>query len=65
MNKKIKKLYRSKSNKIIAGVCGGFAEYLEVDPNVIRLLFVLLLLITAIIPCVIFYLIAAIIIPER
>ncbi|HET7142437.1 MAG TPA: PspC domain-containing protein [Anaerolineales bacterium] len=34
-------LYRSKSNRMIAGVCAGLAEYLNVDPTVVRLLFVL------------------------
>lgn len=38
----MKKLYRSKKNRIIAGVCGGIGEYLDVDPTLIRLLWVLL-----------------------
>lgn len=37
-----KKLYRSAKEKIIAGVCGGFGEYFEIDATVIRLVFVLL-----------------------
>ena len=37
----IKTLYRSKSNRIIAGVCAGLGDYLNVDPTIIRLLFVL------------------------
>ncbi len=36
-----KKLYRSTSNRMICGVCGGVAEYLNVDPTVIRLLWVM------------------------
>ena len=32
-----KKLYRSTSNRMIAGVCGGIAEYFNVDPTIIRL----------------------------
>lgn len=39
-----KRLYRSSSNKMIAGVCGGLAEYFNIDPVIIRLLFVILLL---------------------
>ena len=39
-----KKLYRSRNDKMIAGVCGGLAEYFNVDPVVIRLVAVLLLL---------------------
>jgi len=37
-----KKLYRSRKERMIAGVCGGLAEYLGVDPTWIRLLFILL-----------------------
>jgi phage shock protein PspC (stress-responsive transcriptional regulator) len=37
------KLYRSRSDRMIAGVCGGLGQYLQVDPVWIRLLFVLLL----------------------
>ncbi|HEY3362084.1 MAG TPA: PspC domain-containing protein, partial [Methanosarcina sp.] len=36
------KLYRSKKNKIIAGICGGIGEYFKVDPTLIRLLWVLI-----------------------
>ena len=35
-------IYRSKHNKIIGGVCGGLGEYFNIDPNIIRLIFVLL-----------------------
>ncbi|MDR3576551.1 MAG: PspC domain-containing protein [Anaerolineaceae bacterium] len=37
-----RKLYRSRSNKMLAGVCGGLASYLNLDTTVVRLLFVLL-----------------------
>jgi len=40
---KNKKLYRSVTDRQIAGVCGGIAEYFEVDSTIIRLIFVLLL----------------------
>ncbi len=39
----IKRLYRSKNEKMIAGVAGGLADYLDLDPTIIRLLFVVLL----------------------
>lgn len=35
-----KKLYRSNKNKMICGVCGGIADYINIDPTVIRLLWV-------------------------
>jgi len=58
----MKKLYRSKKNRLIAGVCGGIGEYLDVDPTLIRLLWVLLSLEGIGIPG---YIIAWIIIPEE
>jgi phage shock protein C len=39
----MKRIYRSRSEEMIAGVCGGLADYLNVDPTVIRLVFLLLL----------------------
>lgn len=38
------RLYRSRTNKVFAGVCGGLAEYFDVDPIIIRILFVLMVL---------------------
>ena len=40
----MKKLYRSKTNKKIAGVCGGLAEFFNIDPTIVRVIFVVLLL---------------------
>lgn len=40
MSEAYKKLYRSREDRMIAGVCGGLGEYFEVDPTLIRLLFV-------------------------
>ena len=58
-----KTLYRSQTKKILGGVCGGLAGYLDMDVNVVRLLFVGATLLTAVLPMVIFYLIAWIIVP--
>lgn len=41
MNMEIKRLYRSKNDRMICGVCGGIAEYFNIDPTLIRLAFVL------------------------
>ena len=60
-----KKLYRSKKDRMIAGVCGGIAEYLNIDSTVIRLLWVVVTLFTGIVPGIIAYIIAWIIIPEK
>ena len=39
-----KRLYRSKNEKMIAGVCGGLASYFHLDPTIVRLVFILLFL---------------------
>ena len=36
-----KRLYRSKDDRMIAGVCAGLAEYIDIDPTIVRLLFAL------------------------
>lgn len=58
-----KKLYRSDTDKKICGVCGGLAEYLNIDSTVIRLIWLLLVLCAG--TGVLAYFIAAIIMPER
>ncbi|MFH1450659.1 MAG: PspC domain-containing protein [archaeon] len=63
MAKKIKKLYRSKTDRKIAGVCGGLAEYFEVDPTLVRLLWVVFTLCGG--AGLLAYIIAWIIIPEK
>lgn len=37
----MKKLYRSRNDRMISGVCAGLAEFVEIDPTIVRLLFVL------------------------
>lgn len=61
----MKKLYRSKKNRMIAGICGGIAEIFSLDPTIVRLAVVLAALITAVFPFVITYIIGWIIIPEE
>ena len=57
-----KKLYRSTTNKTIAGVCAGLAEYLNIDPTIVRVIWALVGLSGG---GVIAYLICALIIPEK
>lgn len=40
---KVKRLYRSKTDKVIAGVCGGMGEYFGIDPVIIRIIWALLI----------------------
>ncbi|MCD6575263.1 PspC domain-containing protein [Candidatus Aerophobetes bacterium] len=56
-----KKLYRSREDKIIGGVCGGLAKYFDVDPTLIRILAVVSIFINGI--GIIAYIIAWIIVP--
>ena len=58
-----KKLYRSTENRVIAGVCGGIAEYFDIDPTLVRLAWVLFCVLGG--SGLLAYIIAAIIIPER
>ena len=53
-----KRLYRSETDKMLCGVCGGIGEYFEIDPTIVRLLWVLL-------TCSGPGIIAAVIIPRR
>ncbi|KPU42289.1 phage shock protein C [Oxobacter pfennigii] len=58
-----KQLFRSRNNKMIAGVCGGIAEYFAIDPTIVRLVWVLITLTYGI--GLIAYIIAAIVIPDN
>jgi phage shock protein C len=58
-----KKLYRSFSQKMLAGVCGGLAEYFDLDVSLVRLLFIGIGLVTAVLPMTFFYIIAWIVVP--
>lgn len=40
----MRKLYRIRKGKYIAGVCGGIAKFFEIDPKIVRLLFILFVL---------------------
>lgn len=57
-----KKLTRS-ANKILAGVCGGIAEYFDLDPTLVRVIYVLLALFTTCFPGLILYVILMLVMP--
>jgi phage shock protein C len=59
----MKKLYRSRTDTKVAGVLGGIAEYLDMDPTMVRVVFLLLDVCTGFVPGVVFYVVAAIIMP--
>lgn len=59
-----KKLTRSKENKKIAGVCGGLAEYFNLDPTLVRVIYALISFFT-VFAGFIFYLILWLVIPQK
>ena len=63
MDVRSKKLTKSRSDRMISGVCGGFAEYLNMDPTVVRLIWVLLAVAAG--GGVLAYIVAALIMPEE
>ena len=60
-----KKLYKSNSDKLLAGVLGGFAEYIGVDSTLVRLVYVLIAMFSAGFPGILFYIICALVIPDE
>ncbi|MGE5618892.1 MAG: PspC domain-containing protein [Sphingomonadaceae bacterium] len=51
----MRRFYRSRDQRMIAGVCGGIGEYFGVDPTAIRLIWALFTLITGVLPGVLLY----------
>jgi phage shock protein PspC (stress-responsive transcriptional regulator) len=61
----MKRLYLSVTDKKLGGVCGGIAEYMDLDPTIVRLVTAVLGLITGVIPFLIGYIIGWIVIPRK
>ncbi|MGA2622424.1 MAG: PspC domain-containing protein [Bacteroidota bacterium] len=59
------RLYRSTTEKKIAGICGGIAEMMDIDPTIVRLIAIVLGLATGIIPFLAGYLVAWWIVPVK
>lgn len=60
-----KKLYLSTKDKKISGVCGGIAEYFDADSSLVRLAWIVLTVLTGVLPGIIGYIVAAIVIPSE
>jgi phage shock protein PspC (stress-responsive transcriptional regulator) len=58
-----KKFYRSRKNRVIAGICGGLAEYFDVDPIIVRLITLILVMSAG--GGLLAYLIAWVVVPEE
>jgi phage shock protein C len=59
-----KRLTRSRDDRMLAGVCGGVAEYLNMDPTLVRVLVAAIALFTGFFPVVVVYLIMMLVLPE-
>lgn len=62
-NSSPKKLYRSDTNRVLAGVCGGIGEYTNIDPTVVRVLFIIFGLMSG--WGILAYIILALVIPQK
>ncbi|MGC8916650.1 MAG: PspC domain-containing protein [Thermoanaerobaculum sp.] len=60
-----KKLFRSSTDAKLLGVCGGFGEFWDTDPTVIRVAYTVLTFLTGILPGIVLYVVLAIIMPKR
>lgn len=60
----IRRLHRSRTNRVFAGVCGGIAEYYGSDPTAVRLVALIIGLFTGGVPMVVAYIVAAIVVPD-
>lgn len=59
------KIYKSRSDRMIFGVCGGLGRYFDVDPTILRLGWVAITIFSGILPGVVIYIIALIIMPKE
>lgn len=60
----VRRLHRSRTNRVLAGVCGGIAEFYGSDPTAVRLAALIIGLFTGVVPMVLAYIIAAIVVPD-
>jgi len=58
-----KKLYRSREHHVVMGLCGGMATYLDVDPNLVRLIYMAATVLTGVLPGIFAYVLGVFIIP--
>lgn len=63
MSSEYRKLYRSRDDRMISGVCGGLGEFFGIDPTLIRIIFILLLIFGG--SGLIIYLVMLLIVPEE
>jgi phage shock protein C len=59
----MKKLYRTKIDKVFGGVCGGIGDYADIDPSLLRIIFICLIF--SPFPIILTYILSWIIIPKQ
>lgn len=59
----MKKLYRSRENKVFGGLLGGLGEYFDVDPGIIRVGWIMISVLSAIFPGILAYIFSCMIVP--
>lgn len=60
-----KRLYRSRKEKVLSGLCGGIGEYFSVDPVIIRIIALLLLFSPVALAALVLYIVFSLIVPKR
>jgi phage shock protein C len=58
-----KKLYRSSTDRVFSGLCGGLGDYLDVDSTIIRLIWLMIVIFTGLFPGALVYLLAVLVVP--
>jgi phage shock protein C len=61
----MKKLYKSKDNKVFCGVIGGLGEYFDVDPVLLRIIWLAVVVFTGFFPGIVAYIIACLVVPKN
>lgn len=61
----MKRLYKSKTDKMVSGVCGGIASYLNIDSAIVRVVWALVSVFSAAVPGLLVYIICAVVIPDE
>lgn len=61
----MKRLYRSKQNRVFAGIFGGLGEYFDVDPVLLRVIWIFFFVMTGVLPGAVAYVIATFVMPEH
>jgi phage shock protein PspC (stress-responsive transcriptional regulator) len=60
-----KRLTRSQTDRMLAGICGGLAEYFQLDPSLVRIGVILVCLVTGVFPVCVAYGISWLVVPEK